>query len=275
MAGLQIDLDKGEGLIIKGKVADAVISPCTRLEVEFTCPELLEFRMDPTCYLKFLNLEWVPIRNQFSNTSQNTWWYKMEAFPRQGFATVDKPCTDIMSLASLLGLVLTEGSENFKVKCPVVGLPAYAFVRKARLQSFNDACIEGQMGNSKFVYFNSTSMTAMSWKSMMSQKVASLDIEAPLSGQEEISIIDNRIASWLESPMSPRAWEEEDFLNRMTGMIYKFRTPRAALFAVPYTMKFSNTSKADAPVPMLCYKTEMELGDKNMMSNYFAQVSFV
>ena len=167
--GLQIDLDSGKGLVTKGRIYDKIVNPCTMLEIEFNCEDLLLFHPNDENYFRYLTLEWVPLKSEFGHTSEGTYWYHLEAIPKQMFTFIDKPCPDIQTLATVMGLDLGDNSVNLPIKCPVLGLPAYAFIRTVRLQSFNDAAVDNQMGDAFFIYCNSHTMTAMKWDTMINK----------------------------------------------------------------------------------------------------------
>ena len=90
-SGLQIDLDAGEGLITKGEIYDFIKNPCTRLTIEFNCSKILIFHPNDENYFRYLTLEWVPLTCKFGHTSEGTWWYQIEAIPKQMFKFIDKP----------------------------------------------------------------------------------------------------------------------------------------------------------------------------------------
>ncbi len=69
MDGLQIDLDSGRGLITRGHITDYILNPCTMLDIEFTCEDLLVFHPNEGHYFRFLTLEWIPINCRTGHTS--------------------------------------------------------------------------------------------------------------------------------------------------------------------------------------------------------------
>ena len=272
--GLQIDLDSGEGLVVSGHITDQISNPCTMLQLEFHCKEMLVFHPDENYYFRYLSLEWIPLTCNFGHTSENTWWYRVEAIPKQMFKFIEKPCPDMDTLAEIMNLELGKGSTNFPIKCPVVGLTAYAFIRTIRLQSFNDAAINRQLGEAQFIYCNSKSLTALSWETMTKSEANSLEIPDELKGTEQITVYDSRIENNLMLPAYPKEWTEEDWLRKINGFTFEFKTLQPALFAEMYTIKFNNNSQMDSPESMLCFYTDCDLMNLNMMTNRFAQIQF-
>lgn len=273
-SGLQIDLDAGEGLITKGEIYDFIKNPCTRLTIEFNCSKILIFHPNDENYFRYLTLEWVPLTCKFGHTSEGTWWYQIEAIPKQMFKFIDKPCPDIQTLATVLDIQLGDTSTNLPIKCPVVGLPAYAFMRVIRHQSYNDAAMDRDMGKSYFLYCNSHTMTAQTWETMTKSKANSLQLPEGLNGTDQVLIYDSRVENYLLTPSYPRMWSEEDWLNRLNGVTYEFQTLKPALFAEMYTIKFSNIDAMDSPEPMLCFYTKCDIMNLNKMTNRFTQVCF-
>jgi hypothetical protein len=273
-AGLQIDLDSGKGLVTKGKIYDQMVEPCTHLNIEFNCTDLLLFHPNEENYFRFLTLEWVPLTCNFGHTSEGTWWYHINAIPKQMFKFIDKPCPDIQTLAGVMGVELGDTSSNLPIKCPVIGLPAYAFMRTIRHQSYNDAAIKRQMGEAYFLYCNSHTMTAMTWETMTKSKANSLELPEGLNGTDQVLVYDSRIENYLSTPAYPTIWNEEDWLNRFSGLTFEFQTMKPALFGEMYTIKFTNNEQMDSPEPMLCFYTECDLMNLNKMTNRFVQICF-
>jgi hypothetical protein len=272
--GLQIDLDKGEGLVTKGQIYDFIAHPCTRLDIEFHCKELLLFHPNDNNYFRYLTLEWIPLTCNFGHTSEGTWWYKIEALPKQMFKFIEKPCPDLQTLATVMDVELGDGSVNLPIKCPVIGLPAYAFIRTIRLQSYNDAAIKRQMGESYFIYCNSHTLTAMTWETLTKSKANSLELPEGLNGTDQVLIYDSRVENYLATPAYPREWTEEDWLRRFNGVTYEFKTLKPAAFAEMYTIKFANIDQMDSPESMLCFYTQCDIMNLNKMTNRFAQICF-
>lgn len=272
--GLQIDLDAGDGLVVAGHITDHISNPCTMLQIEFHCKDMIVFHPDENYYFRFLSLEWVPLTCDFGHTSEDTWWYRIEAIPKQMFRFIEKPCPDMQTLADVMDLDLGEDSVNFPIKCPVIGLPAYAFMRTIRLQSFNDAAIKKQLGEAQFLYCNSKTLTAVSWESMVKSEANSLEIPEGLKGTEEIRVYDSRIENYLLLPAYPKEWTEDDWLRKINGATFEFKTLQPALFAQMYTIKFANNNQMDSPESMLCFYTDCDLMNLNMMTNRFAQICF-
>ena len=272
--GLRIDLDAGEGLVTKGHIIDAMIRPCTFLEIEFNCKELLIFHPNEENYFRYLTLEWIPLTCKFGHTSEGTWWYSIEAIPKQMFKFIDEPCPDLRTLAIQMGVDLGDTSSNLPIKCPVIGLPAYAFIRTVRLESYNDAAIKRQMGESYFIYCNSHSLTATTWETMTKSKANSLELPEGLNGTNQVLVYDNRVENYLSTPAYPRKWLEDDWLKRFNGVTFEFQTLQPALFGEMYTIKFANNEQMDSPEPMLCFYTECDLMNLNKMTNRFAQICF-
>ena len=271
--GLQIDLDKGEGLVTNGHITDFIADPCTKLKIEFECSNLLIFTPDDKNYFRFLTLEWVPYTCELGQGSTGIWHYKIEAFPKQLFITIDSTCLDMQALASKLGVELGDNSENLPIKCPVLNLPAYAFMRIVRHQSFNDALIDKQTGKAYFIYCNSQTLTCLTWDKMTRSKANSLEIPEGLAGSEIVKVYDSRIESILLNPVYPKEWCEEDYLRQMNGVTFEMQTLQPALFAQMYTIKFGDNNQMDAPEPMLCFYTDCNIVDNNRMVNRYAQVN--
>jgi hypothetical protein len=267
-------LDAGEGLITKGHIIDAISRPCTFLELEFNCEELLIFHPNEENYFRYLTLEWIPLTCKFGHTSEGTWWYSVEAIPKQMFKFIDEPCPDIQTLAIQMGLELGDTSSNLPIKCPVIGLPAYAFIRTIRLESYNDAAIKRQMSESYFIYCNSHTLTATTWDAMTKSKANSLELPEGLNGTNQVLVYDSRVENYLSTPAYPRKWLEDDWLKRFNGVTFEFQTLQPALFGEMYTIKFANNEQMDSPEPMLCFYTECDLMNLNMMTNRFAQIQF-
>jgi len=273
-SGLQIDLDAGEGTVVNGHITDFIANPCTMLNIEFNCKDFLVFHPNKDNYFRFLTLEWIPLNFTSGQGGDGVWNYKIQALPKQMFKLVDKPCVDLRSLASFIGVELNDGSSNLPVKCPVINQPVYALMRIIRLQSFNDAAIKRQMGEAYFLYCNSHTLTAQTWQTMTQSKANSLEIPEGLAGSDVVSIYDSRVENYLMTPAYPRKWVEEDYLRRLNGVTYEMKTLQPALFAQMYTIKFTNSSQMDSPEPMLCFYTDCDLMNNNRMVNRYAQILF-
>ena len=273
MEGLQIDLDCGQGQIMSGLISDDIQNPCTWLSIHIECEKQLAFQPDDSAYFRYLSHEWIPVTNEFGYTSLGTYWYKLEAIPKQMFKIIDKPCVDMQSLAIAMGMELTDDSTNFPIKCPIIGLPAYAFIKKIREQSFNDAAVDKDMGKAFFVYCNSKSLTSISWDKMLSSKANSLQIPDELKTSEEINGFDGRILDYLNTPQRPVKWSEQDFLKMMGGITITMKTLQPAFFAQMYTVKFDNTNEMDSPAPMLCFASDCDITNMNQLTNKFAVIN--
>ena len=271
--GLQIDLDAGEGQITKGHITDFIRDPCTKLNIEFNCKNMIVFDGSEKTYFRFLTLEWIPYSCRFGHTAEGTWWYHIEAMPKQMFNIVDHPCLDMKALASVLGVELNDASENLPIKCPVINVPVYSLMRIIRLQSYNDAAVKRQMGESYFLYCNSQSMTAMTWNNIIQSNANSLEIPEGLAGSEIVTGYDARVQEYLMTPAYPGEWVEEDYLGRFCGITIEMNTLQPAMFAQMYTIKFSNNDQMDSGDSMLCFYTDCDLINNNRMINRYSQVT--
>ena len=109
---------------------------------------------------------------------------------------------------------------------------------------------------------------------MTKSEANSLEIPDELKGTEQITVYDSRIENNLMLPAYPKEWTEEDWLRKINGFTFEFKTLQPALFAEMYTIKFNNNSQMDSPESMLCFYTDCDLMNLNMMTNRFAQIQF-
>ena len=272
-SGLLLDLDNSEGRVLQGRITDKVSFPCSTLEITFTCKSMLVFdKCEGEYYFRYCGLDWVPYRNKFNATNEGEFVYVVSAFPKIMFKTISKPAQNASALARAMGLQLSEGSENLKFKCPIIGLSAYALIKRHRLVSMQDAMAKGDMGEAVFIYCNSQTMTCAKWSTICKKQKKDLQFDELESQQIMKSLMDNRIESALMVPQTPKAWNEKDYLTMMTGVAFNFLIPKGVAFCENYTIKFKGDDSMDAPVPMLCTKQSVDLLDSSKFDCTFTNV---
>ena len=272
-SGLLLDLDKGEGRVLSGRITDAVALPCSDLEIQFTCDDMLVFeKSDGSYYFRYCGLDWTPYSDSFNPSNDGKFVYNIKAFPKTMFKTIDKPAANASALARSMDLKLSDTSENLEFKCPIIGLSAYALIKKHRLVSMQDAMAKGDMGEAVFIYCNSQTMTCAKWSSICKKQKKDLQFDELESQQILKMFHDNRVDSDLCTPQSPRAWDEGDYLSRMTGVWFEFSIPRGVCFCENYTIKFKGDDSMDCPKPMLCTRQSADLLDSSKFECMFTNV---
>ena len=272
-SGLLLDLDNSEGRVLQGRITDKVSLPCTTLDMDFTCKSMLVFdKSEGEYYFRYCGLDWVPYRNKFNATNDGEFVYTVSAFPKTMFKTITKPAQNASALARAIGLRLADGSENLEFKCPIINLSAYALIKKHRLVSMQDAMAKGDMGDAVFIYCNSQTMTCVRWSTMCKKQKKDLQFDELESQNIVKFLVDNRVESALSVPQTPRAWDESDYLEAMSGVSYNFLMPKGAAFCENYTIKFKGDDSMDAPVPMLCSKQSVDLLDSSKFDCTFTNV---
>ena len=272
--GLLINIDEGEGKVLQGNLEDKVCNPCSTLRIQFTSKKFMVFTgFEGSCYFRYCGIDWVPIQNRFNQTNEGNLFYDITAVPKTMLKIVDKPAKNASALARSMGLQLTDDSENLELKCPIVGLSAYALIKKHRLVSLQDAAFEKDLGKGVFIYCNSQTMFCSRWSTMCKKQANSLQFTPLEQENVEVTVIDNRPQSHLSVPQTPRAWTENDYLAEMTGVAYLVNMPKNVSFCETYTMKFDDDDLMDAPVSLLCTAASVDLLNSGKFQNIFTQVT--
>lgn len=274
--GLLLDLDNGEGRVLRGRMTDKVSLPCSDLEITFSCEKMLVFdKSEGECYFRYCGLDWLPYRDKFNSTNEGEFVYTVSAFPKMMFKTITKPAQNALALARAIGLELTDDSENLEFKCPIVNLSAYALIKRHRLVSMQDAMAKGDMGEAVFIYCNSHTMVCAKWSSICRKQKRDLQFDKLESQNVVKFLIDDRVENALLVPQMPRPWNESDYLNAMSGVSYNFLMPKGAAFCENYTVKFEGDDRMDAPSPMLCTRQSVDLLDSSKFDCVFTDVQLL
>ena len=273
-SGLLLNIDEGKARILGGSICDRISSPCTTLTIKFTCEDLLVFEnFNGDFYFRYCGMDWVPIRNNFNSTNEGVWCYDLVAVPKTLFSFVKKPIQNASALARIIKSELTDDSENLKFKYHIINQNVYALMKFIRLNSFNNAYTDKDMGKAFFVYTNGQSTYCSSWSSMCEKEARSLEFTELEQQNVRIKILDSRPYNYLNTPQWPKAWSENDYLVRMVGVMYEILMPKGAEFCRTYTMKFNDKSECDAPNSLLCTKTEVDLLDSSKFTCTFSQIN--
>lgn len=275
-SGLLLDLDKGEGRVLSGRLVDKVYFPCTTLEFSFTSEKLLVFeKAEGEYYFRYCGVDWTPYSNNFNPANDGVFHYSILAFPKTMYKKITKPAENAAALARAMGLKLSDESENLNFKCPIINLNAFSLIKRHRLLSLQDAYAKGDLGEAVFIYCNSESMYCAKWSTMCKKQKRDLQFTKLESQQVVKSLLDSRVESNLCAPQSPRAWEEKDYLAKMTGLQYQFLIPKSAAFCENYTIKFEEDDTWDMPMPMLCTNQSVDLLDSSKFSCTFTQIELM
>lgn len=275
VAGKQINLDEGEGQVQEGRISDDIRLPCCALTIKFDCDNKLNFSNDNQCYFTYKDYDWIPIVNNETFTSHNTWHYEIIAHPKQCFQYITKPAENTMMLARAMNLQLTEESSSLELRCPIINYYSAPLIQEYRRQYLNLAYINGKMGDAYFIYFDSKNMYSVTWRQLVNQKALSLQDYSFMQGQNVVSFIDDQIQEYFQSNFGAKYLTQVDYLKRMFGKKIQIRTATPGYFARMYTIKFTDNDALDQTESFLCVRTEQDINEGAGFINTFAQVNYI
>ena len=274
-AGQQINLDKGEGQILSGVIADDIRLPCCELDIQFDSPKKLNFSNDNQCYFTYKNLDWMPIILKESLTIHDTWHYNIVSHPKEAFQYITKPAEDTRELARAMNIQLTDDSTSLELRCPIINYYSALLVQEHRRQHFNIAYNNGKMGDAYFIYFDSKNMYSVTWKQLVNQKALSLETYEFMQGQNIITFVDDQIQEYLKSAYGAKYLVQSDFLKRMLGEKFQIKTTVPGYFSRMYTIRFEDSDAFDQKDSFLCIRSEQNITEAAGFINTFSKVNYI
>ena len=86
--GRQINLDSGEGQILRGYITDDIFACSSFLEIVFESSYKCLFGANIEYYFTYYGIDWIPLSFSESTGLNNNWHYEITAVPRCLFTLV-------------------------------------------------------------------------------------------------------------------------------------------------------------------------------------------
>jgi len=274
--GCQINLDSGEGRIVSGSIVDDIRYGFTFLSVTFECESNLNITDNPSTYITYFNNDWVAysVNKQLSNN--NYWRYTGRFIPTSAFILIDSPCNDMKTLASKMGLELSENSISFTIDCPLINLYSGEIAMEYRRRSLNEAYYNRDLNKAMFIHFNSKYMLSIDWGHFLKSKSQQLVEFSFMPGTMEISDYVQGVQNYYNHTRIWKPWTQDDTLLRMMNNFITIKSPLPALFGVMYTINFADTDVFNKDSAYLCVRIERQLATEHAQYEItFAEIEHV
>ncbi len=274
--GRQINLDLGEGQILKGFITDDFFSCCSFLDIIFESPDKLTFDASPDYYLTYFEVDWVPMTFSESTGSNKNWHYELGCCPKNIYTYITKPITNTQELARTLRLDLNKRSSSLKIPCPVINQFAGNFIQDSRFFSFEQT--KANNGNNfdeaVFIYAGTKELLSCTWRNLINQKASTLEINPILTGSDRISFQNDIIQNSFATAHGPKVWTQQDYIQKIIGKKFTIRSATPAKFLSVYTMKFENIPEFDTGLTYLCAYSRIDVTQGNSFVHSFANINY-
>lgn len=272
--GCQIDLDEGQGQIIDGRITDIIHSKSSYLTFTFECMEPIVLNSNPENYIRYLNINWVPLSCEMTSTEQtHAWQYKVCCVPQCLFKVISSPIRNTAQLASELGLEFYEKSKNLDLPSSHINILSGDFILDNRYYSLEKSYQKNKnFTEGIYIYTNGRVLYSNTWKEIMSQTATELS-ENELAGNTLYTLQDNQMYDLYCSNHAPHVLSETDYYYYMIGAQFKLQTNIDAQFFTTYTMKVNNIEEFNVNESFLCISTTRDLMDPSGYTHYLAMMN--
>lgn len=275
--GRQINLDLGEGQILKGFIIDDFFACSTFLDIIFECAGKCTFEESPDYYFTYYEIDWVPMSVSESTGSNGTWHYELSACPKSLYTLISKPITNTQELARALRLDLSRQSSSLKVPCPIINQYAGNFIQDSRLYSLEQAKVKkpDDFSEAVYIYAGTKELISRTWRSIVTQKATNMEFDPLLLGSDKIMFQNDQIETAFSSAHGAKVWNQKDFLSKMIGKKFTIQTAIPASFMSVYTMKFENIPEFDSGLSYLCAYSRIDVLKTNAYVHSFANIKYM
>lgn len=271
--GCQIDLDQGQGQIIDGTIMDTIHSNSSYMTITFECLNPIVLNSDPNNYIRYLNINWVPLSCEVTSTEQtHAWQYKVCCIPQCLFKVISSPIRNTAQLASELGLEFYEKSKNLDLPSSHINVLSGNFILDNRYYSLEKSFQKNKnFTEGIYIYTNGRVLYSNTWKEIMSQTATELP-ENELSGNTRYTFQDDQMYDLYCSRCPPNVLSETDFYYNMIGQQFMLETNVEAQFFTTYTIKANNIEEFNVNESFLCISTTRDLMDPSGYTHYLAMM---
>lgn len=274
-SGRQVNLDNGEGQILRGFLTDDIFSCSSFLEIVFETNKKCVFGADINYYFTYYNIDWIPLRFSESTGLNHNWHYELIAVPKSLFTLVTKPARNTMEFARALKLNLTIGSSALKIPCPTIYQYAGNLIQDMRLHSFEQAIINNDLGSAMYAYVGTKEMLSVTWKTLISKTATIMEFSPYTAGADKIVYQDDQIEKVFSTAKGCDVWKQKDYISKMIGTHFTIHTASPAIFLNVYSMKFSDIPEFDTGLPYLCIYSRKDVMDANSFVHTFANIKYI
>lgn len=271
--GCEINLDEGQGEVLRAVLIDDILGVCSSVEIEFYSQNKLTFDNSKTHYFTYDGIDWIPASISETAGTNGGWTYIAMAYPRQIHIPIFKPCLTTADLAASMGLKLSPDSQILKIKCPIINIYSGNLIQEIRKQSFDDAYINRNFGDAYFIYISSKYLYSTTWKTMVASQALELTDPLPiLKGQNTVRHIQDRVLTDFRTAVNPEPWSQNDYLYKMMIDKFEIKSSAPSIFSKMYTMKFTDSSELDMNDKYMCVHSEYDATNTDGATCSFAKI---
>ena len=271
--GCQINLDEGEGTILKGFLKYSIHDVATYLCIKFEVLEPIVLNSDPENYITVGGVDWVPVTNNLTKREQtNMWEYELTCYPRCMFTIIDHTIKNTAELASELNLKLTDNSANLELPCPYINVLSGNFIKNNRFYSLEKSFQKNRNFNEgMYLFTDGKTLLCNTWKSIISQRAYEIPIN-PLAGNTLYTLVNGQMYGMYVCRRVPDSFKESDYFLNMIGQQFKLQTNLSIPFFSTCTIKPENIKEFNANESFLCIQTTQNLKSLTNCTHYLAMM---